>query len=792
MKNFFIITLFFALSFISYSQEGAIKGTITFKGKPMEAVSVYITGLNMGAATNSDGFYEIKNIPEGTRKIIVSSVGFKTRQKEVAITKEGTTTVDFKMVEDVLGLDQVVISATRTHLNRKLAPVIVTVTDSKLLESVQALSLSEGLSFQPGLRFETNCQNCGYSQVRINGLDGGYSQILINSKPVFSALAGLYGLDQIPANTIDRVEVIRGGGSALYGANAIAGTINIITKDPTDNTFQAGTSLAMIKGSSPDASAFVNGTVVTSDLDAGLSFFGMYRKRSPYDYDKDSFSEVTKMNSKSFGAKGFFNPNERSRLSAELTVLKEFRRGGNKFNLLPFQSDVTEQIDSDVLLAGFTYENTNESKNRILSFYASGSMSENENYYGDVAGADEKLDDLKKDVKNVNIESVAGILNFGNSKDNIIVLGGQYVYKFDKTEHKDVFTGGVEYKYNKTNDIKKAAGININQTLKTYGIYSQYEWVVSEKFRLLGGLRADFHNLLKDESVVLSPRINAMFSPVKDFRIRVSYAKGFRAPQFFVDDLHVQIAQGDLRRVQLAPNLVSETSHSFTASFDWSKDYESGKQISLTLEPFYTLLDKPFILEDVTGVKGVKEKRNGDSATLIGANFEAKYTPNEKFIFQLGTTYQNSKYKKPVELGDGEKGETVSSDKFLRSPNIYGNFVATYAPTKEFQNNLSGVITGSMYVDHVLGEKIYKGEKIEEAHRIEKTPSFFELNWKSSYNFSLDDHDHLKLQINGGVQNILDSYQQDFDKGAERDPAYVYGPSRPRTFFIGLKVGTNL
>ena len=87
----------------------------------------------------------------------------------------------------------------------------------------------EGLAFQPGLRTETYCHACGFSQVRINGLNGAYSQILIDNRPIFSALNGVYGLEQLPSSMLARVEVVRGGGSSLYGSNAIAGTINIIT-----------------------------------------------------------------------------------------------------------------------------------------------------------------------------------------------------------------------------------------------------------------------------------------------------------------------------------------------------------------------------------------------------------------------------------------------------------------------------------------------------------------------------------------------------------------------------------
>ena len=115
--------------------------------------------------------------------------------------------------------------------------------DTKLFESTNATNLAQGLIFQPGVRVENNCQNCGFNQVRINGLDGRYSQILIDSRPIMSALAGVYGLEQIPTNMIERVEVVRGGGSALFGSSAIAGVINIITKEPQRNSFSFNESL---------------------------------------------------------------------------------------------------------------------------------------------------------------------------------------------------------------------------------------------------------------------------------------------------------------------------------------------------------------------------------------------------------------------------------------------------------------------------------------------------------------------------------------------------------------------
>ena len=121
------------------------------------------------------------------------------------------------------------ISATRNRVNVKKTPVVVNVLSPKLFNATN-IAVAESLNYQPGVRVETNCQNCGFTQVRLNGLDGSYTQVLINSRAVFSALNSVYGLEQIPTSILDRIEVVRSGGSALYGSNAIAGTVNIITK----------------------------------------------------------------------------------------------------------------------------------------------------------------------------------------------------------------------------------------------------------------------------------------------------------------------------------------------------------------------------------------------------------------------------------------------------------------------------------------------------------------------------------------------------------------------------------
>lgn len=751
---------FYLVSIAIFSQNVTVSGIVTADGKVVPFANIYLEQTTIGTTTNENGTYSL-SIPKGHHEIIVQAVGYKKIKNHLDALTDEDLVLNFELKEDVLGLNQVVVSASRTGQLRQTAPVIVSVTTAKDFDATQSISLSEGLNFQPGLRMETNCQNCGFSQVRMNGLDGAYSQILIDSRPVFSALNGVYGLDQIPANSVERVEVVRGGGSALYGSNAIAGTINIITKEPTENIFEVATNLALIQGTSSDKAVTLNGTILTEDYNAGLSISGMFRDRNPFDANDDGFTEITKIENKTFGLKSFYNPTIESKLSLDFHVTTEFRRGGNNLHLLPFESDITEQITSDVIGGGLSYEAITPSSNKY-SFYATAQLSENDNFYG---GKGETLE-----------ESIQG---YGKTMDDTYVIGGQMTVNQDKfLGGTAAFTYGSEFKHSEMQDEKPGYNAFINQTLNIFGFYAQQEWQATERLKILGGIRADVHNIA-EEKVVFNPRLNFLYSLNDNLQFRTSYAKGFRAPQVFTEDIHARIAAGEVSLVVLPDNLKSETSHSFLISTDWNKT-TLDENYRLSMETFYTRLKDPFILERTS--QTVFEKRNGEGANVYGVNLDAVYAPNQDWILQIGGTMQKAKYDEPIMYSDDPTASLDHARNFFKSPNFYGNFILTYAPVKAWQNNLSGVYTGSMYVPHLAG--------YIEKDVLEKTAGFFELNLKSAYTIEISSN--FQLELNGGIQNIFNAYQEDFDFGVNRDATYVYGPSRPRTVFIGLKFGNKL
>ncbi len=236
-KSVWFSVLFLFLYFGAVGQNNKLSGRVTSNGTPLIGASVAMENSSLGTITDLEGQFVLSDIPKGEHTFNISYVGYKSISAKFIFQKDEIKKMDFNLIEDILGLEAVVVTATRNAIPAFLSPIIVNRLDDRIFDRTQSISLAEGLHFSPGLRIENNCQNCGFTQLRMNGLEGPYTQILINSRPIFSALAGVYGLEMIPTNMVERVEIVRGGGSALYGGNAIAGTVNIITKDPLFNHF---------------------------------------------------------------------------------------------------------------------------------------------------------------------------------------------------------------------------------------------------------------------------------------------------------------------------------------------------------------------------------------------------------------------------------------------------------------------------------------------------------------------------------------------------------------------------
>lgn len=795
LNRLFRLKLAFICGLISinlpiYAQNGSVYGQVTSEENPLPYAQILVDGERFGAISDANGEYKIEDLKPGTYLFRISAVGYSSTTETLTIEAGKIYKLDFELQKDVLQISQIVVSGSRKRVERYNSPVIINTINAKTLDFTQSINVAEGLNFSPGLRIENNCQNCGFTQLRMNGLDGPYSQILVNSRPVFSALAGVYGLEMLPASMVERIEVVRGGGSVMFGGNGIAGTVNIITKDPIENTFEVGINQALINGEASDRSIHINGSLVSEDLNKGVSFFGFNRGRDFWDANGDGFSEIVKLQANSFGFDAFYTFSDRTKVKLGSYYLTEFRRGGNKFNLFPHQTDVTEQLDHSILNSSISLEHKSRDEKHKANLYGSIQTVTRKSYYGGGGRVIAIGDSLTA-------QDLLAINAYGNSNDISTVSGVQYAYTMNKRLS---INSGTEFIYN--NVIDKMPGYNraIRQEVGTWGTFAELELSPLPKLKvLLGGRYDQLHidgrydlagsNFANKQMLnVFVPRVTTKYDLKPNLKLRASFAQGYRGPQAFDEDLHIETVGGAARFVQLSPTLDVERSNSAVISLNYDQ-FLGRKQMNFVLEGFYTQLENPFIFSDQVELPNgiaVITKRNGEGAVVSGFNLEANVAFGKSLVFQSGATIQQALYDKeeeiwaPVDATDNTPATTTS--RLLRTPTTYGFFSLVYSPNQLFSISYSGVLTGTMDVPHVVNVET-------EQTVIKETPAFFENNIKVSYTLQKDES--YQIEFFGGVQNILNSYQDDFDIGADRDAGYIYGPIRPRTFFLGLKFGLN-
>ena len=720
-------------------------------------VTISLLNTNFGTITDATGHFFLKNLPEGDYVIEARAIGYVPQTQKVTVRKNRQVEVNFALLEDALQIDQVVVTGSKSEVKRRNSSSLVNVVGKQTFELVNASCLADGLNFQPGVRVENDCQNCGFTQVRINGLDGHYSQILMNSRPVFSALAGVYGLEQIPANMIDRVEVMRGGGSALFGSSAIGGTINIITKDPMTNSAEVSHSLTSIGVSNAlDNNTTLNASIVSDNRKLGMFIYGQSRTRNGYDHDGDGYTEIPQLKSQTIGVRNFFRTSSYSKLTTEYHTTHEYRHGGDNINDQPHNAHVAEQTDHNIHAAEASYDIWNKDYSNRLNVFASMQCTKRNSYYGSHMDPDA----------------------YGRTSDLTAIAGSQFTHQFSQLLFMPAeFIAGLEYNYNYLHDVTLGYDHDVTQRVNIYSGYVQNEWR-NDKWGVLIGARLDKHSLI--DNVIISPRANLRFNPNKNLNFRLSYSTGFRSPQAYDEDFHVAVVGGDRVVTVLAPNLKHESSNSLSASVDWYHTF-GFVQTNVLVEAFYTDLSDVFVLRKLDSLdpqgNQVLERGNGDGAKVWGINLEAKAMMGNKFQAQFGVTYQKSRYKVAEKWSENE--DVPAEKRMFRTPDTYGYFTIKYSPIKPLSIAMSATGTGNMLVQHLEGS----GVDIDTAV---VTPAFFDANLKVAYDFKL--YDYACLELSAGIQNIFNSYQSDFDKGELRDSGYIYGPMLPRSIFAAIKV----
>lgn len=754
-----------------YSNTDAnIFGDVKHEGKHLPGVTVYIKGTNIGVLTDKTGHYILTNLPIGEVTISAKMIGFKELEKIVLMEKGKTIEVNFELEPVSFNVKEVVVTGTRTEKRITDSPIIVTSVDGATMEKISANNVCEVLNFQPGLRTEVDCQTCNYTQLRMNGLPGSYSQILINGKSIFSPITGLYGLEQIPTTMIDRIEVVKGGASALYGSSAIGGTVNIITKFPQENNYNISMENRTIDGRTNDNFLNANLSFSSDKAKEGVTLFASRRLRGWYDANGDGFSEMPEIENNSFGATGYYRPNFNHEIQINLSSIYEYRRGGDSFSKPAYLAEQSEERKHNVFSGSIDYKHYFNNFQSSVSVYGGGQNTARDHYTGILPDTSDR-------------ENYFSHINnppYGKTKNTTLQAGAILNHTLNSGFGGFEFAVGSEFLYDDISDVISAYNYNINQLTRNVSLFAQINWEALNNLTINGGLRADKNNFVGE--IVINPRLALLFDLNENTQLRSSFSTGFRAPQVFDADLHIAFAGGGIQRIEISDDLKKETSQSLTLSINYDKATEE-MIYGFTVEGFHTRLFSAFALEEsklLGSDNSVLVKKNGGNSSVFGLTLEARWNYDNMFQIETGASMQKSLYDKEVKWSD----ELEGTKNYLRSPDSYGYLTLILFPENTLSGSLSAVYTGKMFIPH-YGMANNPGTP-ENDILFESSP-FTQLNLKLSYILPQKIFDS-RISLNAGVQNLLNEYQNDFDKGKYRDSGYIYGPAAPRTLFFGLSL----
>ncbi len=658
---------------------------------------------------------------------------------------------------------KIVVTGTMSSKAQRLAPVRTEVIDRSKLEAKAATTLYDALNNELGVLIENDCQNCEMNTVRLNGLDGNYTQILFNGLPTVSSLAGVYLLQQIPAEMIERVEIVRGAGSALYGSGAIGGVINIIPRRPSRNGGSIEARYDLIAGNVDGSRDYANmhtvsGNVsaVTDSGKAGVILWGQKSERDAWDANDDGYSDLAQRLSKSMGGSAFVNIMPGMEVTFNGSTAYEERRGGNELDREPF--------DPAVNIAEMTTNNRDTAEIRLdhevsryfnYTVYYGYALTKRHSYYGP-AGSDDLTEDTNLYGRTENPFHVYGLIA------NVIPVAGHTI------------TVGVQRTDDRLEDTNPGMNRELNEHYTDTGLFAQYDWD-TPLFELILGVRGDRHSELDEWNY--SPRASAIVKILPGLRWRGTVATGFKAPQVFDEDFHIEISlAGSSTTNHLivnADNLDPERSISYSS--DISADFRAGGfDFDVMLGGFYTQIRDAFSVDygsgETVGSNTYYTRKNADGTTVFyGGNAEIGVAYASLVRLSSGWTMQRAYYE------DAESYDNGDFDEVPKVPELYG-FTMLQVFLGQLQLAFSCQYMGAQYA-------VYEGATTELRH----TDTFVVLNARAEYRFTAADGRFMSLYA--GVDNITDAYQDDLATGADRPAGYVYGPAKPLTIYMGARVG---
>ncbi len=731
------------------SHAASIRGMVVDEdGKPVAAVTVKIDELSMQTLTDERGMFGFDNLPARslTLVVIASDYYFTGRKTTVDLSAQAAVTVEVQLTRREKMRYSVVVTGTRTEHLAVDAPVRTDLIPESFLRREATRNLAEALTANvAGVRVENTCQNCGVTVVRLNGLEGSYTQILEDGLPTMSTVSTVYALDQIPTEFLQSIEIVKGGTSALYGPNAVGGVINLIRREAHREFFRFDSQVGWQYGR-PEQSVGLTGQTQRLPLNFFGDFYFRGLNRVDIDRDGDGFTDLPKR--RLLGGGGTLHRHflqGRGQLTFGGNALGEHRRGGDHLDLPPEETFVTEMIDSRRSI-GFLRWRHSASASTFYTLATSLSYLRRDTYYG------------------TDFDPNA----YGNSRNPVWVSDAQIGHQAGP----HTLMGGFQFLREQVQDDAPSYNRSLNQVYRNTGFYLQDEFKMRPRVTIVAGLRADKSNMLGDW--VVSPRGNVRIGLSENWILRFGASTGFRAPQIFDEDLHIMAVGGEGFVIENSPNLKEEAAFSWTSSLDYIRDVGGG-HLQAGVNFFSTNLDGVFVLEE-TPVPGGDFRRflrvNGAGSHVRGFEFDLNWRINPSLALRAGGTFQQARY--------GEPEPVFGSLRYFRAPNRYGFAGVDIFLPQDISVFATADLTGSMLVPHYAG---YIPED-----RLQKSPKFAVYNLVCSRRFDLDrsSGNRRRMRLYVKLSNLFDTYQRDLDRGPLRDAGYFYGPMNMRAVTLGM------
>jgi outer membrane receptor for ferrienterochelin and colicins len=599
----------FGIAWAQNSFKGIIKDSTT--KEIIAGVSAIVKNSKAGNSSNQSGELLIKNIPNGIQTIILSSVGYQTKEFVFTFPMADTSVNELLLSTDKNELAELVVEGTRSNRSIANTPTRVEVLTEEIDEAatMDPSKVAHLLTHSTGIQVQQTSATSNTANVRIQGLDGRYTQILKDGFPLYGGFSGSLSIMQIPPLDLRQIEYIKGGASTLYGGGAIAGLINLISKEPT-----AGETLFHVNAS--HIGAFdVNAFMGRQHGKIAFTLLAQRNTHRVFDADKDGYSDLPELTKYNFNPKLFFNFSTKAKLSIGATFTNEKRQGGDlklmKGEAVTSANFYKEVNDISRTTTQIKFEHKPDSRQTITLRNSFNIFSRNLSIIPSFA-----LGEYKFAGRQISSFSEA---SYSNKKNKNVLIAGINFY-----------TDGFK-------ETPLQSTILRNEEYKTLGAFGNYTFDIGEKVAIEAGLRADY---VLDQKWFILPRVSALFKWTGRLTTRVGGGLGYRNASIFNQEAELL----GYKNVLPVNRNTSQAEQSYGGNIDIAYKVPIGEHFTINFNQmfFYTYLDRPLILQQTTSTSGIYNFINAKGYTQsAGAETFFKFGFYD-FVLFVGYTYTNA------------------------------------------------------------------------------------------------------------------------------------------------------